>query len=164
MWEQVRELEGGDSFLSSSHPSPSRGIHFAPFPILLFVSCAWRRRRLPESYKKRETHWTRRRTGMSGRPATSSTSLFFIADSCPGFATRMLCPVCFSHCVSDNDTTFGMFFRDPNERLVLLPCSMTERFPKHFAGDFLNFRAHGHRYIVYVYTASVSVAMTCRSS
>lgn len=91
---------------------------------------------------------------MSGRPATSSTSLFFIADSCPGFATRMLCAVFFSHCASDNDTTFGMFFRDPNERLVLLPCSVTERFPKHFASDFLNFRAHGHRYVVYVYTGS----------
>ncbi|XP_044445245.1 uncharacterized protein [Triticum aestivum] len=44
--------------VSSSHPSPSRGIHFASFPILLFVSCSWRRRRLLESYKKRETHWS----------------------------------------------------------------------------------------------------------
>jgi hypothetical protein len=41
-----------------------------------------------------------------------------------GFATRMLCPVCFSHCASDNDTTFGMFFRDPNERLVVTCADM----------------------------------------
>uniref|UniRef100_A0A8R7TCS0 Uncharacterized protein n=1 Tax=Triticum urartu TaxID=4572 RepID=A0A8R7TCS0_TRIUA len=66
----------------------------------------------------------------------------------------MLCQVCFSRCAAYNDTTFGMFFRDPNEKIVLLPCSVTERFPRHFAGDFLNFRAHGRRYVVYVYTGA----------
>lgn len=45
-----------------------------------------------------------------------------------------------------------MYFRDVNESFALLPCFATEQFPKHCAGGFLNFRAHGRRYVVNVYT------------